>query len=355
MQYSDPRDNRFDSWNSKSGYYENDRMLTAGLPRTDSTTSLQDTSKFIPTSRAITSQLYNQNKSKFLLKDGPGMTKYSSKSSTNFTKSFINPQSLKKSLESKYDESIWQESFSRYVTPVVKNATARDHSHLMDDFIPVSCVASVVTDCLGTEAPSFLMDMFLKLSASMATKERFISWSDFKDIVPQVISSYISGVDFKAGTPALVKLMSKPRLVDPGMGPIGGTSTVYLDTISSVAPGVEDMNQNQNTCKSPSSFLVVKANPTSSLLNAGTPKQTLQLPGYQGHIPINNRNVKKNEHSFGADIHPVKNDLILTTKLSILGYSGHFSSAGHGVTDRQTGCDPRTSNGAAYGPSRRML
>ena len=43
---------------------------------------------------------------------------------------------------------------------------------------------------------------------------------------------------------------------------------------------------------------------------------------YQGHLPMNMRNTKKLYHSFGETPHPVKNDLLLTTKLSVLGYTG---------------------------------
>jgi hypothetical protein len=34
---------------------------------------------------------------------------------------------------------------------------------------------------------------------------------------------------------------------------------------------------------------------------------------------------------------------------------GHFESTGTLGAERVTGCDPRTSNGAAYGASRRIL
>ena len=71
MQYADPRDTRFDNWNSKSGYYDDERVLTAGLARTDSERNLQDTSKFVHISRTIAIKQYNQNKSKLLQKEAP--------------------------------------------------------------------------------------------------------------------------------------------------------------------------------------------------------------------------------------------------------------------------------------------
>ena len=103
-----------------------------------------------------------------------------SKSTSNFTKCFVDPKSWKAVLEEKYDESLWSDSFYRCVKPVVRNATARDTSHLVDDFIAISDLKTVIYDCLGAETPSFIVDKFMKLGSQLATKERNLSWTNFK-------------------------------------------------------------------------------------------------------------------------------------------------------------------------------
>ena len=63
---------------------------------------------------------------------------------------------------------------------------------------------------------------------------------------------------------------------------------------------------------------------TTRSLFAGTPKATMQLPGYLGHIPVNVRNETKYRHSYGEQPRPPQYDLRLTRpNLGFVpGYSG---------------------------------
>lgn len=105
-------------------------------------------------------------------------------------------------------------------------------------------------------------------------------------------------------------------------GPFGDVSSVYQDTISLAGKSTLSVEDNSSTCKSRSTSPSKNLNPTATAINAGTPKLTMQIPGYRGHIPINLRNTQKLAHAYGEEPHPVKNDLMLTTKLSVLGYTG---------------------------------
>jgi hypothetical protein len=117
--------------------------------------------------------------------------------------------------------------------------------------------------------------------------------------------------------------MSKPRLHDKGIGPLGDISTVYRDTIDSVAPATSDTAfDNSGTCRILTATAAKHLNPTDTILNSGTSRITCQLPGYSGHIPRNLRNHKKQVHAYREQSHAVQNDLLLTTKISILGYTG---------------------------------
>jgi hypothetical protein len=108
-------------------------------------------------------------------------------------------------------------------------------------------------------------------------------------------------------------------------GPLGDISTVYRDTMTLVSTQTNIVSDNSSTCRSRPSSPIKRCDPTSTIINSGTPKVTQQIPGYRGHIPLNIRNNIKMAHSYGEHPHPVQNDLLLTTKLSVLGYTGRLN------------------------------
>ena len=134
--------------------------------------------------------------------------------------------------------------------------------------------------------------------------------------------------------PGLILLMNKPTLLDEEMGPLGLDSTMYRDTIS--FNGSNRLSKSASSSlsntfartfpKSTSDHFVssIEMDPAACVLNAGTAKGTMKLAGYTGHIPMNKRNVRKVEHSFGLDPRPQKNDLLVTRGCigGVVGYTG---------------------------------
>jgi len=247
-----------------------------------------------------------------------------------------------------------RESFDKFVKPFKKNPTSLDRTLLLEASILASDIHNVVVDCLGVEVPTFLVDKFVKLAVDLC-RERRITWFNFSTVIPKVIDAYNRNINCISDIPTLVKLMSKPRLVDKNMGTLGDMSTVYRDTMNLESTQTNILTDNSTTCRSRPSSPMKRHDPTSTIINAGTPKVTMQIPGYRGHIPLNTRNIVKMTHSYGEHPHPVQNDLVLTTKLSVLGYTGHFPSAGVAGSERTTGCDPKSTCGAGYGSERRIL
>lgn len=177
MKYSDARDSRFSDWNSTCGYYEKDFKLSGNAVTTDSKRNLVDTGKYLTKSMEINSCQYKQNKSQVVKVDKAGVM-YRAPSKTTFSTNYIDPKSWKDILLQKYDESLWLDAFNGYVREYKKNPTSRDTSILEDAFIRQDDVTNVVTSCLGSDVPSFLVDKFVKLCGQVAI-ERRISWSNF--------------------------------------------------------------------------------------------------------------------------------------------------------------------------------
>lgn len=82
-------------------------------------------------------------------------------------------------------------------------------------------------------------------------------------------------------------------------------------------------------------------------LYMGTPKSTLHIPGYCGHIPQVPRGGYKASHSLGLQDRPMQLDLLLTSKLSTSGYTGVMSRYVNSGQERVTGTDTRTTSGAS--------
>lgn len=105
----------------------------------------------------------------------------------------------------------------------------------------------------------------------------------------------------------LMALMNKPVLHDHRMGPHDHTTTVQIDSFVHPSRG-SDIGSNRH-----------------EIHFTGTAKATNHPPGYDGHIPFNTRNLRKQQHAGGGEARGVKNDLMLTQRTMgccVLGYAG---------------------------------
>lgn len=144
----------------------------------------------------------------------------------------------------------------------------------------------------------------------------------YRDVILQVVQLIDSELLVKSEIPPLIKLMMKPKLIDEEMGSLGKVTTIYQDSISDIAEKTafrKAVDVPSNLSKTlPKLTADAFSSETfydhsSTLLNNGTIRGTLQIPGYTGHIPVNKRNYKKVEHSFGLIPRPVYNNLLLST------------------------------------------
>lgn len=236
--------------------------------------------------------------------------------------------------------------------------SADRHDGNTDQSLSLEEVEMVVKDCLGLNVPLFTLDKFIELSRKNSVTGK-ISWNQFRSIIPIVSNAVEAECRYRRELPALMVLMNRPRIVDNNLGSLGEMSSTYRDNFNASSkiefkdnfPGfaytkVEDTN--------PRTAL----NKAAKILCAGTVKGTHQLPGFKGHIPANVRNVRKKHHSDGSITHEVANNLRLTQRGMgcVLGYTGHVPHETSGPREeRKTACDPRTSNGAAFGATRAFL
>jgi hypothetical protein len=178
----------------------------------------------------------------------------------------------------------------------------------------------------------------------------------YSTLIPTVVTAVEVECKFRRELPALMVLMNRPRIVDKNLGSEGSTSSTYRDNFNKNKDlaFVDDYQGFRYTKSEDGNGL----NPAAKILYVGTTKSTHHLPGFKGHIPANVRNARKFEHSRGEEGHPVANNLRLTQRGMgcVLGYTGHVPHETSGPRqERTTACDPRTSNGAAFGSTRSLL
>ena len=219
-----------------------------------------------------------------------------------------------------------------------------------DAFITMKYVPDVVSGCVGDGVPRFIIDKFMVLCKKAEVGGR-VYWDDFVRLVPHAIEA-AADCSLKKETAPLVTLMTKPRIVDPDLGPMYTHNTAYFDTfcVSNDKLIEGRLHAEDGT---PHSIL----NIASKDLALGSVKGTLQIPGYSGHMPLNLATDKKKEHSHGSYLHPTINSLRMTKKggNNVLGYAAHTPWHASSDRERLCGMDPRTSTGAAFGPTRLIL
>jgi hypothetical protein len=218
-------------------------------------------------------------------------------------------------------------------------------------------IRNLIYRVMGPETPAYVVAKFIKLAREKSLR-RIISWEEFCGIIPIALEATYAEADPR-GTLSRSGVNIYRKGAGEGddelLGAYEETSSNYMDFFCSPIeplPYVHDF---------PELRAVIKRNPATRELYAGTTKGTAQVPGYEGHIPRNTRNHRKLEHSDGRCVHPVQNSLLLTERGQgcgcMLGYTGYVPQATARAVqkERTTGCDSKTTNGAAYGATRLML
>jgi hypothetical protein len=221
-----------------------------------------------------------------------------------------------------------------------------------DAYITMRDVPGVVVTALGDGVPEFVMNKFMVLTKRAEVGGR-VYWADFSRLAIDAVDAAAADCNLKKEEPPLVTLMNKARVTDPNLGPMHTHKSAYVDTFCLSNDQLLRSGVTKTDNNTPHSILNIAAKD----LALGTPKGTLQIPGYSGHMPQNLATERKQAHSHGEHLHPVVNSLRMTKKggNSVLGYAAH--TPWHAASDKERVCgtDPRTSTGAAYGHTRLIL
>lgn len=344
------RANRFQEWSPVYGYYSRPES-TLNPFQTDKMRSMMYNTDYFSVNALICKTMREANKNQVVKLDKP-LLKSDSRplilTRSVSHQSFID--SVAKSKEaSKITENIeaWDSAFGT----VALNNPRKDGD---DYYITMKQVTKVVYMAIGEDVPRFVMDKFLILCKKAEAGGR-IYWTDFRRLTPRAMSAATADCSLKKELPPLVLLMTKPRLEDPNLGPMGCLKSTYNDTFCVDHSDLIKQYSASLLPDQPGRRAVL--NPAAKMLCCGTVKGTLQIPGFSGHMPQNTRIPLKVQHSEGRYLHPVVNSLRMTKKggNNVLGYAGHVPWHASSERERLSGCDPRTSTGAAFGETRLML
>lgn len=334
-------ESKFKSWQGESGYYRKPETVMDPY-KTDKALNGSYSTEELLTNVTICATMRATTKSKVVKKVDASVNNAEREfTKTQFMESFINQRDWGKILAAIRIEE-FEEAFDLHGSSSLS--------------VPMTKIVKVIRSVCGSDTPEFIHDRFVVSSRKYA-KEGSISWMDFRDFVlPEVVSSVKGETECKKEEPGLFKLMNRPRLVDKNIGALGDMTTNYRENFNKSTPVNLQASQKIYLCQT--STMDGANEGTMKFLCQGTIKGTNQVPGYRGHMPKNTSNSRKLEHSFGHITHPVDNNLRLTQRGmgAVLGYTGHIPHVIEGGNmERVTGTDPRTSNGAAYGPVRRPL
>ena len=363
------RDSKFQNWNGEYGYYQ--RADTRLQPyRSDNMTSMVYKKEDMRNSHGICHTMRLANRASVVRPEGPGSAEP------------VRPISLKRSVN--HDcyvdfKGLTRKGISAATSGVdeaanfqgaFENIATKGDYDGDDCYIRMDEVKDVLIAVLGETVPTYVTEKFMKLSKLAEVGGR-VYWADFKRLAPSALLAASADCNVKKELPPLVLLMTKPRLTDPDMGPMAKINSCYSDTFGPSFAQLTKDPESVPVTSSYTKFLVKDGfvskepvlqprsilNPANAELSAGTPKGLSQIPGYTGHIPRNMRNPRKAAHSRGEFLHDVVNALRMTKKggSNVLGYAGHVPWHADSERERVSGCDPRTSTGAAFGEERLPL
>jgi hypothetical protein len=346
---------RFQNWNGAYGYYGHPPVSLSAF-MTDVHRSMQYNMSDFRSNAEVCRTMREANKNAVVKQDKP-LVKSDPRpivlTRSVSHESFVNSLSkgaeardlgVTRQLQQTGELLAWERAFNEVAALNQSRVGAQD-----DTFITMKQVDKVVIAVLGQDVPRFVMEKFMILSKKAEAGGR-VYWEDFKRLAPRAVQAATADCSLKKELPPLVMLMTKPRMVDPGLGPMGSLKSVYKDSYC-----VDHQELLKEYAESNGHRSVL--NPAAKTLASGTVRGTLQLPGLSLHMPMNTRIPLKVRHSDGSIQHPVINDLRMTKKggNNVLGYAGHVPWHAESDGERMSGCDPRTSTGAAYGHTRLML
>ena len=222
------------------------------------------------------------------------------------------------------------------------------------DSIDISDTSHVVLATLGDLTTEYILDKVKKM-ATAAAVFRVVSWASFEKGIANILN--VLQVETVIGREKMCTFL-EPNRVDKGLGSGYQLSTNYRENFKRGGVTLKPMIYNPDTnpiTKDKSTLMQVPRE--IKPLYAGSPISTGHIPNYLGHVPRNLSNPKKHEQAQGH-ARPIQNDLLLTQRGlgCIGGYAGH--NPVYWTTEnveRTCGLDPRTTQGAAFGPERRIL
>lgn len=350
------RANRFQEWQGQYGYYQNARPFLDPF-QTDNMRSTTYNVEDFKWNAQICKTMREANKNQVVKLDKPLLT--SDPRPVVLTRSvsheaFVN--TIAKSVHaSNFGEGsqrldMWESAFTAIASSRLSpKAVSQD-----DTYITMKEVQKVVNKVLGEDVPRFIVEKFMILCKKAEAGGR-VYWEDFRRLAPRAVAAATADCSLKKELPPLVMLMTRPRVSDENLGPIGSLKSTYSDTYCVAQQDMIDAVATSLAAREPGRRAIL--NPAAKMLASGSVKGSLQIPGFSGHMPRNTRNKLKVDHSDGLHLHPVVNNLRMTKKAGgcVLGYAGHVPWHAASERERLSGCDPRTSTGAAFGETRLML
>jgi len=355
------RANRFNQWVQQYGYYAKPDTLLNPF-QSDAMRSMQYNTEDFAWNAQICKTMREANKNQVVQLDKPLLK--SDPRPIVLTRSVSHEAFVdsvtKAAMASNFGETsnrerlnAWEGAFAEVAATRMASKTSVAASQ-DDTFITMKDVSKVVYKVMGQDVPRFIMDKFMILCKKAEAGGR-VYWEDFRRLAPRAVQAASADCSLKKELPPLVLLMTRTRESDPNLGPMGSLKSTYADTFCVDQREMLKAYASSLASGEPGRRAIL--NPAAKMLAAGSVKGTLQIPGFSGHVPRNTRNALKVEHSDGRHLHPVVNSLRMTKKAggSVLGYAGHMPWHAEHEGERLSGCDPRTSTGAAFGETRLML
>lgn len=339
-------EDKYSAWSGTHGYYGRPETVQDTY-KTDKMLNSRFDHEGMVNNQLLCTTMREKNKSTVEFKPSvDGDSKMLSRSTS--MENFVNQRKMASLMQEKGTVENFQASFEKILSSSKLSS---------EKGLDVRDALFVIQDCLGDDAPEFISDKFIALCKKNSFLGK-ITWSQFSPLVNIVAAAVEAEITPHRELPPLMLLMTRPRIVDPDLGSLGDSSTNYRDYFNRADPLQFRDDFEGFHYREPPKDKVDTMNPAARALCSGTTKATHQLPGFRGHLPANVRNAKKAEHSSGKQEHPVQNNLRLTQRGMgcVLGYTGHVPHETSGKREeRTTACDPRTSNGAAYGKTRAFL
>lgn len=160
---------KFHSWSGVHGYYTRPETVSNPFKTDKMLNSTFDKSKMIENLTLCATQR-EINKSQVEFKP---RTAYEPKMLGRSTSSanFVDQRTLSSIMHEKGKEEYFQESFERVSGSSLENGE--------DISVSIKSIPAVVNDCMGTDAPEFIVDKFVEVCNKNSAGGR-ITWSKFK-------------------------------------------------------------------------------------------------------------------------------------------------------------------------------